>query len=56
MTHRAAAHKLATASPQQEVAVQTLAAIYEQARYLPEDIELPDHQIQSARSALAQCQ
>ena len=55
-THRAAAHKLATASPQQEVAVQTLAAIYEQARYLPEDIELPDHQIQSARSALAQCQ
>ncbi len=55
-THQAAARTLAAASPQQEVAVQTLAEIYEQARYLPEDVELPADQIQSARSALAQCQ
>ncbi|HRA86594.1 MAG TPA: hypothetical protein PK992_00935 [Planctomycetaceae bacterium] len=55
-THRAAARTLAASSPQQEVAVQTLAEIYEQARYLPEDVELPVDQIQAARSALAQCQ
>ena len=55
-THRAAARKLAAASPQQENAVQTLAEIYEQARYLPDYVEIPDDRIQSARTALAECQ
>lgn len=54
-THRAAAQELVAASPQQERAVQTLAEIYEQARYLPEDVELPADTIQSARAALAEC-
>ena len=40
-THRAAAQKLAAASPLKENAVQTLAEIYEHARYLPDDVELP---------------
>ena len=54
-THRAAATKLAAESPQQGHAVQTLAEIYEQARYLPDDVELPADKIQSARTALAEC-
>ena len=54
-THRAAATKLAAESPQQGNAVQTLAEIYEQARYLPDDVELPADKIQSARTALAEC-
>ena len=54
-THRAAATKLAAESPQQGNAVRTLAEIYEQARYLPDDVELPAEKIQSARTALAEC-
>ena len=54
-THRAAATKLAAESPQQGNAVRTLAEIYEQARYLPDDVELPADRIQSARTALAEC-
>lgn len=54
-THRAAAQKLAAESPQSKAAVDTLAEIYEQARYLPDDIELPPDSIQSARTALAAC-
>ena len=54
-THRAAATKLAAESPQQGNAVRTLAEIYEQARYLPDDVELPADRIQSARIALAEC-
>ena len=54
-THRAAATRLAVESPQQGNAVQTLAEIYEQARYLPDDVELPAAKIQSARTALAEC-
>ncbi|MBC7968439.1 MAG: DUF4129 domain-containing protein [Fuerstia sp.] len=54
-THRAAATKLAAESPQQGHAVQTLAEIYEQARYLPDYVELPADKIQSARTALAEC-
>ena len=55
-THRAAAQKLAAELPQQGQAVQTLVEIYEQARYLPDDIELPADKIQSVRTALAECQ
>lgn len=54
-THRAAAQKLAAESPQSRTAVDTLAEIYEQARYLPDDVELPADKIQSARNALAEC-
>ncbi len=54
-THRAAATKLAAESPQQGNAVRTLAEIYEQARYLPDDVELPADRIQSARTAFAEC-
>ncbi|MDA1232456.1 MAG: hypothetical protein O2856_16910, partial [Planctomycetota bacterium] len=54
-THRAAAQKLAAESPQSKAAVDTLAEVYEQARYLPDDIELPPDSIQSARTAFAAC-
>ena len=54
-THRAAATKLAAESPQQGNAVRTLAEIYEQARYLPDDVELPAEKIQSARTAFSEC-
>ena len=54
-THRAAATRLAAESPQQGNAVRTLAEIYEQARYLPDDVELPADRIQSARTAFAEC-
>ena len=54
-THQAAAQKLAEESPQSKSAVNTLAEIYEQARYLPDDVELPADKIQSARTALAEC-
>ncbi len=54
-THRAAATRLAAESPQQGNAVRTLAEIYEQARYLPDDVELPADRIQSARTAFAAC-
>ena len=55
-THRAAAQKLAAASPRKENAVRTLAEIYEQARYMPDDVQLPADIIQSARTALVECQ
>ncbi len=55
-THRAAAQKLAADSPQQEHAVRTLAEIYEQARYLPDDVELPAESMQTARAAFLECQ
>jgi hypothetical protein len=55
-THRAAAQKLAADSPQQEHAVRTLAEIYEQARYLPDDVELPVESMQTARAAFLECQ
>lgn len=54
-THRAAAQKLAAESPQSKQAVNTLVEIYEQARYLPDDVELAADKIQSARTALAEC-
>lgn len=54
-THQAAAQKMAAESPQSKLAVNTLAEIYEQARYLPDDVELPADKIQSARTALAEC-
>ncbi len=54
-THQAAAQKLAAESPHSKQAVNTLAEIYEQARYLPDDVELPADKIQSARTALAEC-
>lgn len=54
-THRAAAEKLGAESPQSRQAVDTLAEIYEQARYLPDNVVLPADRIQSARTALAEC-
>ncbi len=54
-THRAAARKLADGSPHSKHAVDTLTEIYEQARYLPDDVEFAADKIQSARAALAEC-
>ena len=54
-THQAAAQKLAAESPHSKQAVNTLAEIYEEARYLPDDVEFAADKIQSARTALAGC-
>lgn len=50
--HRDAATSLASASPQNQTAVATLAEAYEHARYLPDDIPLPNEKIESARAAV----
>lgn len=50
--HRDAATSLASASPQNQTAVATLAEAYEHARYLPDDIPLPNEKIENARAAV----
>ncbi|MFN9721555.1 MAG: hypothetical protein ACK58L_22895 [Planctomycetota bacterium] len=55
-THRKVQHVLKTVAPEKQEAVSTLVETYEQARYLPQDVELTADQIQSARSALEQLQ
>jgi hypothetical protein len=54
-THRAVQRVIATAAPEKQAAVETLANAYEEARYLPQEVELSSEQIQSARNALQQC-
>ncbi len=49
--HRRAATALADANPNQEQAIHTLANLYEAARYMPEDAELTQDQLESARRA-----
>ncbi|MCA9035881.1 MAG: DUF4129 domain-containing protein, partial [Planctomycetaceae bacterium] len=55
-THREAAEQLTMMSPSLNNAVQVLADIYEQARYLPDDYNLTDDQIRDVRDALALCE
>jgi hypothetical protein len=55
-THRQVAQQVATSTPSLEPAIQQLAEIYEQARYLPEETVLTAAQIGTARRALEQCQ
>jgi len=50
--HRDAATSLVTASPQNQTAVTILAEAYEHARYLPDDIPLPNEKIEGARAAV----
>ena len=51
-THRRAAVVLARVSPEKSDAVQTLARLYEEARYAPGDREFTEQQLDSARRAL----
>jgi hypothetical protein len=51
-THRRAAIVLARVSPEKSEAVQTLARLYEEARYTPQDREFTEQQLDSARRAL----
>jgi hypothetical protein len=55
-THQQVAQEVATSTPSLEPAIQQLAEIYEQARYLPEETEFTADQIGTARRALEQCQ
>ena len=50
--HRRAAVALAKVNPQQKEAINTLAGLYEEARYMPEDAEFSEQQLESARGAL----
>ncbi|MBS0202839.1 MAG: DUF4129 domain-containing protein [Planctomycetes bacterium] len=54
-THRQVAQQVASSTPALEPAIQQLAEIYEQARYLPEETEFTPDQIGTARRALEQC-
>ncbi len=51
-THRRAAVVLARVSPEKSEAVQTLARLYEEARYAPGNREFSEQQMESARRAL----
>ena len=51
-THRRAAIALAKADPKSQAAVKTLAALYEQARYLPRDAALTPEQLSEASQAV----
>ena len=54
-THRRAAEAIASAASVSNLSLQQLAAVYEQARYLPEDVALSGEQLQEVREALAEC-
>ncbi|MBL8819267.1 MAG: hypothetical protein JNL58_24765 [Planctomyces sp.] len=51
-THRQVEKQLVQKSPQQSDAVRTLVEVYEQARYLPEELPLPPTQIAAAEQAM----
>ena len=54
-THREVARQVAQATPALQPAIQTLTDLYEQARYLPDDVDFTSDQIGTARRALEQC-
>ncbi len=54
-THRQAAMHLADQSPQTRHAFDVLLAIYEKARYYPDQFELSSQELRSAQDALEQC-
>ncbi len=55
-THRAVEQQVAQETPALQPAIQTLADLYEQARYLPDDADFGPNQIGTARQALEQCE
>ena len=55
-THRKVADQLFQDRPEHVHAVEVLAELYEQARYLPAESAFSQEQIQSARRALTQCE
>lgn len=55
-THVAAANELSQSAPASRTAVQTLAAIYEQARYAPPHAEISTDQILLAKQSLKRCE
>ncbi|MBC8113505.1 MAG: DUF4129 domain-containing protein, partial [Candidatus Saccharimonas sp.] len=55
-THREVERQVAATTPALQPTIQTLADLYEQARYLPDDTNFTPDQIGSARHALEQCE
>lgn len=55
-THREVERQVADETPALQPAIQTLADLYEQARYLPDDANFTSDQIGTARRALEQCE
>lgn len=54
-THSRAAAVLAEAKPERSSALKALAELYEQSRYLPENVVLTDRELDRAREALRRC-
>ncbi|MCA9084006.1 MAG: DUF4129 domain-containing protein [Planctomycetaceae bacterium] len=54
-THRRVADRIRSSTPARSDAVATLTELYEEARYLPDDAEFTESQLQRARQALEQC-
>lgn len=55
-THHRAAKAIAHVNPAQQDAINTLATLYEAARYLPDDVNFSEQQLDSARQALRRLQ
>ena len=55
-THREVERQVADETPALRPTIQTLADLYEQARYLPDDADFTPDQIGTARRALEQCE
>ena len=55
-THREVERQVAETTPKLQPTIQTLASLYEQARYLPDDTEFTPDQIAAVRHALEECE
>ena len=55
-THRAVEQRVAQETPSLQPAIQKLTDLYEQARYLPDDVDFTPDQIGTARQTLEQCE
>ena len=55
-THQKVVEELVEQKPDRSVQATVLSSLYEQARYLPEDMEFTPEQIRDAKLALTQCE
>lgn len=54
-THQQVKEQIRESDPHKQEPIEILADVYERARYLPEDINLEEHQLAAARAALRRC-
>ena len=55
-THRRILNQVSRASPEMHSPVRVISEVYEQARYLPSDMELSEDQLASVRKAIQACE